>query len=281
MSDNKVIIKQLIEFGLSDKEAKVYLALLELEVATVTEISKTANIKRSSTYVVLESLKEKGLVSMSEDKKVQNYVAISPDMLLLEAQNRAKEAEDIKHKIKNIVPGLKALHKDTKERPMIKVYEGKPGVMNSISESLECEEKLIRTCSSFENWINEDSDFREFMSEYVKKRHTLGVKMYSIHPDTDIAKEFADIDYSQFDKTVLIPKAKYKFPAELAIWDNKIGYVSPDKKGFAMTIESEEIAEMMKNIFDLAFEEAKRLNKINRLVGEYKESLDEYASKTK
>ena len=281
MSENKVIIKQLIEFGLSDKEAKVYLALIELEVATVTEISKTANIKRSSTYVVLESLKEKGLVSMSEDKKVQNYVAISPDMLLLEAQTRAKKAEDIKIKISEIVPELKALHKDTKQKPIVKVFEGKQGVMNSMSESLECDEKLIRVCSSHESWLNEYPDFKEFIIDYVKRRHKLGIKMHSIHPDTDVAIQLTKMNPFEFDKTVLIPKLKYKFPAELAIWDNKIGYVSPDKRGFAMTIESKEIAEVMKTLFDLAYEEAKRIKNINKLVGEYKESLDEYKPKVK
>src|SRR5437879_6580616 len=98
-ASNNVLIKQLVEFGLSEKEAKVYLALLELELASVSEIAKTAAINRSSTYVVLESLKKKGLVSTSEDKKVQKYIAISPDMLLVEAKEKSQKAEEIKHKI--------------------------------------------------------------------------------------------------------------------------------------------------------------------------------------
>lgn len=41
-------------------------------------------------------------------------------------------------------------------------------------------------------------------------------------------------------------------------------------------IESKEISEVMKSMFDLAFEEAKRLNKINKYLGQYKKSLDKY-----
>ena len=37
---------------------------------------------------------------------------------------------------------------------------------------------------------------------------------------------------------------------------------------------------IIKDIFDLAYEEAKRVNNINKLVGEYKESLNEYTSKS-
>ena len=86
---NNVLVKHLTEFGLSEKEAKVYLALLELEVATATEIAKNSNIKRSSTYVVLESLKEKGLVGTTEEKRIQRFVASSPDFLLYQAQDYA------------------------------------------------------------------------------------------------------------------------------------------------------------------------------------------------
>lgn len=59
---NEVLIRNLTEFGLSDKEARIYLALLELEIATAFDTAKHAGINRSSTYVVLESLKKKGLV---------------------------------------------------------------------------------------------------------------------------------------------------------------------------------------------------------------------------
>ena len=92
----------------------MYLALLELEVATVNETAKTANINRSSTYVVLESLKKKGLVSTLEDKRIQRYVATPPEMLLQEAKDKAQKAEEIKNKISDIIPELKALYKGTK-----------------------------------------------------------------------------------------------------------------------------------------------------------------------
>ncbi len=280
MPDNKVIIKQLTEFGLSDKEAKVYLALIELEVATVTEIAETANTNRSSTYVVLESLKKKGLVSMSEDKKVQNYVAISPDMLLLEAQSRAKKAEDIKSKISNIVPELKALHKDTKQKPIIKIFEGKQGLISSFEDTLNNKEKLIRVCSSASNL---SKVLEDYLPIYVQKRLSLGIKMYGIHPDEEIARKLINTVpmLSKLDKSILIPKEKYQFSADVAIYDNRIGYVSSNKDGFSIIIESKEMADVMKSVFDLAFEEAKRLNKINKLVGEYKESLNEYSSKEK
>src|SRR3989344_3615135 len=180
---NNLILKSLIEFGLSEKEAKVYLALLELEVAQVSEIAKSANINRSSTYVVLEALKSKGLVSTSEDKKVQQYVAISPEMLLQEAKDRANKAEEMKNNISNIVPELKALFKDTKQKPKIKVYEGKEAVkqiyydISALSPYPNVPE--IKVYEDPGGYINILPDFTKKDYEQRKKRK---IKMYGIYP---------------------------------------------------------------------------------------------------
>src|SRR5258705_13289394 len=101
---NDHILKQLIAFGLSDKEAKIYLALLELELATVHEVAKQSGINRSSAYVVLESLKRKGFVGISEDKNVRQYVAASPETLLYSAKTAAKKQADLSHGVESIIP---------------------------------------------------------------------------------------------------------------------------------------------------------------------------------
>src|SRR3989344_5793051 len=180
ISSSNLLIKQLTEFGLGDKEARVYLALLELEIATVTEIATNSNINRSSTYVVLESLKKKGLVSTSEDKKVQRYIAVSPEMLLEEAKDNAIKAEEIKNKITDLVPELKALHKDTKQKPKVRVFEGKQALINALNDSLNNKTKIMRECSSPENLFKIIPDS---VSAYIQKRTELGIKLYGIHPD--------------------------------------------------------------------------------------------------
>ena len=107
MATNNVLIKDLIDFGLSEKEAEIYIALLELEVATVQEIAKKTGINRSSSYVVLESLKKKGLVGISEDKSIQQFFASSPEVLLRAASESAKKQSSMLERIENIVPELK------------------------------------------------------------------------------------------------------------------------------------------------------------------------------
>ena len=73
--------KYLQEIGLNDKEAAIYLALLQVDNSSVIDISKKTKINRSTIYFVLEGLGKKGLVSeVQVDKKV-HYAAEPPERL--------------------------------------------------------------------------------------------------------------------------------------------------------------------------------------------------------
>lgn len=254
---NDIFIKNLVDFGLSDKEARAYLAVLKLELATANEIAKTAGINRSSGYVVLESLRKRGLVGISDDKKIRKYVAVSPDTLLYAARNAAEEQEKIRVGIENIVPKLNILHKDTERKPRVSLYEGKGSFIASLEDTLTCKEKLLRVASSNQRL---NAILPNYLPKYVQRRFKKGLKLRSIHPADDASLHLTK-GLPKFDESALIPSKEFKIPADIAIYDDKIGYLSTRHDGYSILVESKELAEVMKNIFDLAWREAKRLNK--------------------
>src|SRR3989344_8899127 len=129
-------LKGLTDFGLSDKEAKVYLALLELGTATAFEIASRSGINRSSTYVVLEALSKMGLAGLSGDNKVKSYVAVSPEAIAQMSRASAKKHEQIESNIKSILPDLNALNKNLVQKPKVRVFDGLEGLMNAMTEFL-------------------------------------------------------------------------------------------------------------------------------------------------
>ncbi len=272
---NNVLVKNLVEFGLGEKEATIYLALLELEIATASKIAETTDINRSSTYVVLESLKAKGLVSFSEDKNIQQYIATSPDMLLFDAQNKAQKAQDVKNNINDIIPELKALHKDTKQKPKVRVFEGKQGLINAMEDTLINKDKVIRVASCIENLFKALPDY---FPSYLQKRQKLGIKLRGIFPAQKKQEHFKIVP--KLDNIIFISPKKYMALADMLIYDHKIAYISLEKGGVSIIIDSKEISDAMKNMFDLAYKEAERLNKIGNLITNYKKSLDKYKEKT-
>jgi sugar-specific transcriptional regulator TrmB len=56
------VLKKLRRVGLTEYEAKAYLALLNVHLSTAMQASEKSGVPRTRIYSVLESLKEKGWV---------------------------------------------------------------------------------------------------------------------------------------------------------------------------------------------------------------------------
>lgn len=260
---NKLYLKELINFGFSDKEAAVYVALLELQIATAFEVAKRSGVNRSSAYVVLEGLRKKGFVGISDDKKVQRYVTASPEVLLQSAKRNAQKFEEIKTSIESILPELKALHKDTQSRPVVKVFEGKNGIVSALEESMDNREGLMRVFSVAPRIMRLLPDY---FIDYLQRRVKKGIKMLGIHPEDEFASRISKMNLPKLDEPIFIPKDLYKIPVEIAIYDDKFGYISTEGEGFAIVIQSKEMADSMKSVFDLAYEQAGRIGKTPEMI---------------
>ena len=114
------LIEVLNKTGLHEKEAKVYLALLELGTADVSDIAAKAGVKRPTSYLVLDELKKKGLVSQVP-AKVNLFTAESPEKLQAEMYKKQEL-------YKRFLPNMLALYNLRKEKPQVQLFEGIEGV---------------------------------------------------------------------------------------------------------------------------------------------------------
>src|SRR3989338_8047061 len=85
-------------FGLNLYEVKIWAALLSRGVSTAGELSDIANVPRSRSYDVLESLEKKGFVVMKLGKPIK-YIAISPTEAVERDKKRIKQEEEESEKI--------------------------------------------------------------------------------------------------------------------------------------------------------------------------------------
>jgi|CXWK01.1.fsa_nt_gi sugar-specific transcriptional regulator TrmB len=254
----QLLHKALIEFGLGDKEARVYLALLELEAARANEISKKTSINRSSTYVVIESLKKKGLVSMSPDKSVQAYIAASPEMLLQNAKEQSDRSIKIKNNIEELLPELRALHKETAYKPKVIVFEGEEALKMSYHSTFKSKKfRIFKNLDEMKAVVPED-----YIKNDSEKRKKEGVKMLLIAPDTknnsEIVAEYKK--YKSPDEFVLIPKNKFSSSNKnigIGIYDDRVKFASGKDK-FSIFIVNQAIADTLRDLFDLAWNETRK-----------------------
>ncbi|MBX4200895.1 hypothetical protein KW786_02080 [Candidatus Parcubacteria bacterium] len=249
----KDLEEKLIEYGLSSKEARVYLTLLKTGTSLVTDVAKEADINRSTAYVVLESLAKDGLVSITERKNVRLYTPAPPERIALNLENSAKKYSELVNSVKSILPELKSVYSGSGPKPKIQFFEGLEGIKTVYEDTLTSKE-TIRAFASIESM---HAALPGFFPDYYKRRTERNIKIRAIFPDTDQAKERIKNDQQEKRESILVSKDKYSFTPEINIYDHKVVFMSL-KERFALVIESEEVADALKKAFELAWLGAKK-----------------------
>jgi len=236
--------------GLSNKEVRVYLALLELGQATAAQVARPAGINRTTAYDILGALAGKKLVVALGKEPKQEYKAESPDNLLILHKERIKRDEGMLGIIEELIPELKSVHR-VGDRPVVRFYEGEDGLRHVYEDTLTSRE-TIRAFASVEDM---HAGLPGYFPKYYKRRVEQNIKIRAIIPDTPAGKERAGQDRYEKRESALVPAKDFAFSPEINIYDNKVMIASwKDKLG--VTIESKEIADAMKKIFELAWAEA-------------------------
>ncbi|MEO8637855.1 MAG: helix-turn-helix domain-containing protein [Candidatus Taylorbacteria bacterium] len=256
MKDENAQLKiTLRTFGLSEKETIVYVALLELGKGTVTQISRKAGINRTTGYDILDSLSNKLLVNVSGKEPKQEYAVEPPDAILRFLKDRLQDTEEQIKKAEELVPQLRRVEA-TQNRPKIKFYEGKEGLKHVYEDTLASEEPI----RAYANVDDMHKGLANYFPEYYKRRAEKNIKIRAIVPKTPTGEERASHDEEEKREIAFVPADKYYFSPEINIYDNKIMIASWREK-LGVIIESAEIADAMKKIYELAWAEAKRLDK--------------------
>lgn len=234
--------KDLIDFGLADNEAGVYLAALELGETTILRIAKKASIKRTTTYLAIESLKEKGLINTIKKNKKTFFYAEDPRIL-------EKKAEEKKEAITKAIPQLLSITNLIDKKPVIRYFEGKEGMKEVLRDVLQYPNSKNRV------WYSEDyvpTIGREFFDEhYIPERIKKKIWTLAIHPENPATRETNKNSLKELRRSKYIKDPTFELPIEILIYgDRKVGIISLYEE-ISLIIESEGIHKSLKSIFDV------------------------------
>ena len=250
-----ILQKQLQLVGISDNEFAVYIALLGLGKGTVSQISRKALLNRTTGYDILDRLVSKGLASISGKKPKQEYIAESPDKLDILISSKLESLQKELVRVRTVIPTLKSMH-NVAGRPQVRFYEGVEGLKEAYEDTLSSLEP-IRAYASVDDV---HAALPGYFPLYYKRRAEKGIPIRAIFTDNAEGRDLARHDTAELRDSVFIPSDRYGFHPEINIYDNKIMIASWREK-LGIIIESAEIADAMKKIYELAWAEAKRLDR--------------------
>lgn len=133
-------MEKLKALGLNKYESEAYLSLLNLGTVTAYRLSENSEVPFGRIYGILDSLENKGLVTM-ESKDPKKYRAVEPKTGLRALLNeKDKEWQDKKKELKELIDSLEYQKKDSEP---VKIIKSKEVYYRKIKESAEEAESEI------------------------------------------------------------------------------------------------------------------------------------------
>jgi sugar-specific transcriptional regulator TrmB len=192
----KDFLNKLNALGLNSYEAKLWAALLSRGVSTAGELSDIANVPRSRSYDVLESLEKKGFVIMKLGKPIK-YIAVKPvDVLdrvkqrVMEEATASTESLD-KLKDSEMIQELNLLH--SKGIDMIDPselsgsFKGRNNLYQHLESMIKAADKSVTIVTTKEGIVRKSDSLRRALYRAKEK----GVKIKIIAPITKENSEAA------------------------------------------------------------------------------------------
>ncbi len=186
-------------FALNLYEVKIWTALLSRGVSTAGELSDIANVPRSRSYDVLESLEKKGFVIMKLGKPIK-YIAVPPEEVVERVKKNMREDAEEKVKRLDKLKGTEVLGElSTLHTQGIELIEpsdlsgslrGRHNLYNHLELTLKNAEKSVTMMTTTQGFMRKVEGLKPVF-EKLKKR---GVKIRIAAPLTkETAQSVKDI----------------------------------------------------------------------------------------
>ena len=234
--------KELMDAGLTHKQAQVYIACLEAGPSKIPQIASVSQIKRTTVYGIVEELEALDLIKSSYKGKQKLYEAQDPELILSMLEERKRRMADI-------LPGLTNLFITHRVRPKISFFEGREGVKKIYDDVLECKSKELKQIvrARQHNEVVGDA----FINEFIRKRIARGIVTHNLHPKHgDLYTEKRGMEDPKLKRHVRYLPPSVFYAAIILIYDHKVAMVSTKAENFGFIIESKEFSNTISAYFD-------------------------------
>lgn len=235
--------------GLTESQAKGYLALIEHGALTPVELAERAGESRTNGYMICEKLEQLGLAAKKDGQKA-TYTPNHPSALETLAENRRKVVIANERAVKDNISPLIDLFYTHTEQPGTRTLQGIEGIKSVYEDTLGVQDKeiyLLRTTA------DEVDLGLNYLDDYRQRRAAAGIHTYGLTPDTDIARLHRDTlqDETMLFHRTMLPLDAYTAPVEIDIYDNKVALIAYGETQMATVITSPLIAEAMRQVLKL------------------------------
>ena len=163
-----------------------------------------------------------------------------------------KKSQDKLKQAHMLLPELLSIY-NVKEKPKIKFFDGIERIKEAFEDTLSAQFEILAYGTGTDAFI---AVGEEYLRDYFKRRVAKNVSVRGIAPDDPSSLKVLSNDKEEMRQSLTVPRDKFYFTTETNIYNDKVLIVSWKEK-FAVLVESKEIADAQKKVFELAWLGAK------------------------
>lgn len=258
-------------FGLNLYEVKVWAALLSRGVSTAGELSDIADVPRSRSYDVLESLEKKGFVIMKVGKPIK-YIAVDPAEVVERVKKNVKEyAKNQVEKLEQlrgteVINELQNLHKTgvelTEPHELSGSLRGRHNLYNHIEVTLRNAEKSVIIMSTSSGLMRKVEGFKPVFEELKKRGVNIRIAAPLTKDTASAVKDLGDVaEIKHTDKKARFVVVDGKEVVFMVMDDSEV-HPTYD---IGIWINTPFFASALQDLFDVAWENLQPAQKVLKL----------------
>lgn len=253
-------INRILEnIGLNDKEVKIYLALLKLNTATVSELARETRIKRTTIYPFLDDLKSKGLIELSLDKYDREAKVRDPKQLLRYARARERTYGRQVLKLEDQLPEIQKHYIRDLSDVEVKYYEGVEECKKMLLELLNVDEEIVGYSSWWryqtmgEEWCHKLERKVENVPAFTQERKIISATEHNLWHGKEYVKlkNYGNCYFFKF-----IPPRREFIKVDIFLFnDVKLTLSYKGVKPNGIYIKNKDLVQSEKTIFEVLYDE--------------------------
>lgn len=246
----------LKDIGFSDKEAAVYLALLELGSSAVQPIARKAKVARPTTYLVLEKLLKQGLATRFIEGKKTLFAAESPRHLIQLVEQQEQRIKDKRFEIEEALPALQAIMKTHTGKPTVRYFDGLEGLRSMRRE-------IIMYCRPGKDILYSLTPVDHLLAlfgkeQFLHSQQRVAKGVWAKTVFTTSSPELKDELFASAKKEMsarkFVSPKQYRSASGLTIYRDRIAIATFAGNIGGVMIDSPSMADMMREMFQLMWE---------------------------
>ncbi len=243
MQESETIEEEaLVELGLTNNEARVYLTLLGKGEMPANEMARLSGVHRVNVYDIIDRLLKKGLIAAAIKTNKYYYKASDPrDLALM--------LEEKKDRLNEVLPKLKSMYHSAPEKEEVFYFKGPDSVIKAYYMLLEQKQPIYGIGGRGANRLFLKHRHKRFTAERVKRKIPGKVLYFENYSGMDIGGPLIEVRF--------LPK-EYENPAMIDICGNMVLILLATDDISGILIKNRHIAKGYMNYFNILWNIAKK-----------------------